>query len=313
VGSEGPFSDERVEFQLSQRADFFEEEVGLETTLKRPLVNTRDEPHADPRRYRRLHVIVGDANLAEVATFLKIGTTSVILAMIEDDFLAGTDLTLADPVRDFRLVSHDLTLQRLLEMADGRRMRALDVQWELYKTARKYAGERGMECVGGEEAGGEILTRWETALHGLETNPEVLDRQLDWVAKRQLLEAYRSRHGLSWTSRKLAAMDLQYHDVRPERSLFARLDMERLTTDEEVDMATKRPPESTRAYFRGRCLAMWASQVTAANWDSLVFDLGVDPLRRVPMMDPLKGTAAHVATLLDRCSNPAELLEHLEA
>jgi proteasome accessory factor A len=300
-----------VTFQLSQRADFFEEEVGLETTLKRPIVNTRDEPHADAQKYRRLHVIVGDANLAEVSTFLKVGTTALVLSMIEDDWLGGRDFTLQAPVAAIRRVSYDLSLATPLALADGTTMTALEIQWEYLDLARKYADEHGLDCVGGDEVGREVLRRWEAVLMALETDPMDLAGELDWVAKYRLIDGYRERHGLAWSDPKLAAMDLQYHDVRPGRSLFAKLHTERLLSEEAVVEAITEPPAGTRAYFRGRCLQRWAGAIAAANWDSMVFDLGSDPLRRVPMMEPLKGTAAHVDTLLEGCTSPAELLERL--
>jgi len=302
-----------VTFQLTQRADFFEEEVGLETTLKRPIVNTRDEPHCDAQKYRRLHVIVGDANLSEVTTFLKVGATALVLSMIEDDWFSRADrnYTLANPVQSMRRVSYDLTLRRPMELADGRTMTALDMQWEHLDLARKYAEDRGLDSVGGEEMGRDILRRWEQVLTGLETDPLSLATTLDWVAKYRVINGYRERHGLSWRDPKLAAMDLQYHDVRPERSLYARLGMIRLLDESSVIEAMTEPPKTTRAYFRGKCLERWGSQVAAANWDSLVFDLGTDPLRRVPMMEPLRGTAAHVDALLEGCQSPAELLERL--
>ncbi|MDQ1374748.1 MAG: Pup amidohydrolase [Actinomycetota bacterium] len=299
-----------VPFQLTQRADFFEEEVGLETTLKRPIVNTRDEPHADAQKYRRLHVIVGDANLAEISTFLKVGVTAIVLCMIEDDWFGERDFTLAAPVQAMRKVSYDLDLTLPLELATGRTISALEIQWEHLDLARKYAEDRGLEAVG-EEVGADVLRRWEHVLTHLETDPMALAGQLDWVAKYQLLDAYRERHGLNWSSPRLAAMDLQYHDVRPEKSLYHRLPMERLFTDAQVDEATHEPPKRTRAYFRGKCLQKWASSIAAANWDSMVFDLGGDPLRRVPMMEPLKGTAAMVDTLLEECESPADLLDRL--
>jgi proteasome accessory factor A len=311
VGSEAPgTSSETVPFQLTQRAEFFEEEVGLETTLKRPLVNTRDEPHADASKYRRLHVIVGDANLAEVSTYLKVGVTAIILAMIEDDELHGLDLTLASPVLAHRTVSYDLALAAPLELADGRRMTALEMQWEELDRARKYAETRGLEAVG-DEVGRDVLARWEAVLSALETDPMSLAGQLDWVAKYQLVGAYRDRHRLGWGDPKLAALDLQYHDVRPGRSLFSRCNLERLVTEESVIEAVTEPPRDTRAYFRGRCLQRWSSSIAAANWDSLVFDLGTDPLRRVPMMEPLRGTAGHVDTLLGAVETPSELVEAL--
>ena len=312
LGSEVLTGDAQIPFQLTQRADFFEEEVGLETTLKRPIVNTRDEPHADAQRYRRLHVIVGDANLCEVATYLKVGVTALVLAMIEDDYFGDVDLTLAAPVQSLRKVSYDLSLSTALELADGRTMTALEMQWELLDLGRKYAEDRGLEAVD-DEVGRDVLDRWEATLSALEVDPMTLVRQLDWVAKYQLVDAYRSRHGLEWDDSKLAAMDLQYHDVRPEKSLFARLDIEHIVDEASVQEAITEPPPSTRAYFRGRCLQKWASSIAAANWDSLVFDLGTDPLRRVPMMEPLRGTAAHVDSLLEGCQTPAELLAALES
>jgi len=314
VGTETPALDKtKVTFQISQRAEFFEEVIGLETTLKRPIVNTRDEPHADPRRFRRLHVIVGDANLSEVATFLKVGTTALVLAMVEDDVSPPRDLTPADPVRAMHQVSSDLALDRPIAMADGTSATALAVQWELFTQARKYADHHGLSVLGDEEVGERVLERWETVLHRLEQDPSTLDHQLDWVAKRKVVDAYRDRHGCSWDDGRLAALDLQYHDLRPERSLFARLGMERLVDDDAVDRAVTLPPAETRAWFRGQCLARWPEAVVTANWDSLVFDLGTDPLRRVPMMDPLRGTAAHTAALLEASATPAQLLERLSA
>jgi proteasome accessory factor PafA2 len=312
VGCEAAgLSGKDVPFQISQRADFFEEEVGLETTLKRPIVNTRDEPHCDAQKYRRLHVILGDANLSEVSTYLKVGTTAIVLSMIEDDEL-GRDLSLASPVQALRQVSYDLSLAKPLELANGTRATALEIQWQYLDFAKKYAESRGLESVG-EEVGADVLQRWESVLHALETDPMSLATQLDWVAKFQLLSAYRERHGLDWTDTKLRAMDLQYHDIRPARSLSTRVGLERLTTDAEVTAAMTDPPRTTRAWFRGRCLQRWGSAVVAANWDSLVFDVGGDPLRRVPMMEPLRGTAALLEDVVESCETPAELIARLGA
>jgi proteasome accessory factor A len=311
VGTEAPgLTSDDVPFQISQRADFFEEEVGLETTLKRPIVNTRDEPHADAQRYRRLHVIVGDANVAEVATFLKVGTTALVLSMLEDDFLPR-DLSIASPVAALRKVSYDVSLRQPLDLVDGTKMTALEIQWELFDRAKKYAETQGLESIGPPEVGAELMTRWEQVLSGLETDPSSLAGQLDWVAKKRVLDAYRERGDLRWDDARLAAMDLQYHDLRPGKSLASRVGLERLTTDAEVARATFEPPPDTRAYFRGKCLQRWASQIVAANWDSMVFDIGGDPLRRVPMMDPTRGTEAHVGRLMEDCDSPAELLERL--
>jgi proteasome accessory factor A len=233
--------------------------------------------------------------------------------MIEDDWFAraNRELTMQSPVSALRKVSYDLQLERPLEMSDGKTMTALEMQWEHLDLAKKYAEDCGLDSVGGDEVGNEILRRWEQTLEGLESDPMSLAKQLDWVAKYRLVSAYRERHGLSWQDHKLAAMDLQYHDVDPKRSLFVRLGMEKVLEPEEVARAVTEPPESTRAYFRGKCLERWSSSIAAANWDSLVFDLGTDPLRRVPMMEPLRGTRAHVEELLSSVSSPAELLERL--
>jgi len=310
VGCELPHRDRsHIEFQLTQRADFFEEEVGLETTLKRPIINTRDEPHADPLRYRRLHVIVGDANLCEVATFLKLGTTAIVLGMVEDDVLDST-VAVADPVRALQAVSWDLTLSEPLVLTDGRTATAMDLQWELLESAQKYLLDRGPESVGGPIAE-QVVERWEQVLSGLERDPTSLIGQVDWVTKRHLVDGFRDRHALSADDLRLAALDLQYHDLRPGRSLFARMGAEVLVDPADVLRATNHPPTDTRAYFRGRCLTLWPERIVAANWDSMVFDVGGEALRRVPMMEPSRGTEEHVGTLLDTCGSVEELLERL--
>jgi proteasome accessory factor PafA2 len=310
VGCELPGRpDDYVPYQMSQRADFFEEEIGLETTLKRPIVNTRDEPHADAQKYRRLHVIVGDANMCEIGTYLKVGTTAIVLALIEDDEL-GDEWVLEDPVRAIRQVSHDPSLKQTIMLGDGRRATALEVQWGLLERARKYEQAHGLECVG-EEVGADVLDRWESLLSGLETDPESVADSVDWVAKRRLIDGYAERHGIPPGSARLKAIDLQYHDLRADRCLASRAGLQTLVSADEVEAAMTQPPSTTRAYFRGRCLAKFPDDVVAANWDSLVFDIGHDPLRRVPMMEPLRGTADHVATLIDTSDTARELLDRL--
>ena len=313
VGCEQPgrlFED--VPYQLSQRADFFEEEIGLETTLKRPIVNTRDEPHADPQKYRRLHVIVGDANMSEVATYLKVGTTSLVLAMIEDDAL-GDDWMLGQPVPAIRQVSHDVTLTQTIQLASGQRATALEVQWGLLERARKYEQSHGLEALGGDEIGRDILQRWEQVLTGLESDPDSVANVVDWVAKRRLVDGFSERHGIAPAAPKLKAIDLQYHDMRVERCLALRAGLDTMVSESDYTAAMTDPPRSTRAFFRGRCLQKFAEDIVAANWDSLVFDVGRDPLRRVPMMEPLRGTADHVATLIDESETASELLDRLGA
>jgi proteasome accessory factor A len=300
-----------VPYQISQRADFFEEEVGLETTLKRPIVNTRDEPHCDPSKYRRLHVIVGDANMSETATLVKVGVTAIILAMIEDDVL-GDGLALANPVAAIRQISHDPSLQRSVLLRDGRRATALEIQWGLLELALKYERSHGLEPVG-VEVGREVLGLWEGILNGLESDPALVAHQVDWVAKQRIVDAYAERHAARPGDARLKALDLQYHDLRADKCLARRVGLDVLADEADVRDAMINPPTTTRAYFRGRCLAKWPGEIVAANWDSMVFDIGRDPLRRVPMMEPLRGTAESVARLIDESDTPAELLARLGA
>jgi len=312
VGSEAPGTRrDEVPFQLTQRADFFEEEVGLETTLKRPIINTRDEPHADAQKYRRLHVIAGDANMAEVATFLKLGTTAIVLAMVDDDAL-GDPVVLASPVPAMHQVSQDLSLELPLRLTDGSTATALELQWRIFTAAQDYAASHGLEAVG-TAVGEQILSRWQAVLEALERDPMELATQVDWVAKYRLFDGYRQRHGLEWGDARLAAMDLQYHDLRPASSLARRVGLERLTDDADVAAAVSQPPPSTRAYFRGRCLERFPDAVVAANWDSLVFDVGTPSLQRVPMLEPGRGTRAAVGDLIDAATSAEDLLARLRS
>jgi proteasome accessory factor A len=298
-------------FQLAQRSDFFEEEVGLETTLKRPIINTRDEPHADPDRFRRLHCIVGDGNMCEVANFLKVGTTAIVLSMIEDGFLQD-DMSLHRPVASIRTISHDPTLRRTVQRSDGTSATAVEIQWDFFERAQKYLEDQDPEPVRAE-----VMRRWEETLSALETDPMRLHRQLDWVAKLRLLEGFRDRDGLDWNDPKMHLLDLQWHDLRPDRGLYYRLvrqdEVERLVDDEAIAAAVTTPPDDTRAWFRGTALKRFGTEIVAANWDSLVFDLGTDPLRRVPMMDPTRGTKAGTEALFDAAETAADLLEALSA
>ena len=300
-------------FQISQRADYFEVEVGLETTLKRPIINTRDEPHADAERYRRLHVIIGDANMSELSNYLKLGSTALVLAMIEERFLS-VELTVDNPVQALHAVSHDPSLRTLVPLKSGRRMTAVQLQMEYLEQARKYVEDRFGADV--DEITADVLDRWESALTRLERDPMTLSKELDWVAKLELMNGYRNRDGLDWDAPRLHLVDLQYSDVRLDRGLYNRLAargrIERLVEEPAITHAVTEPPEDTRAYFRGRCLAQYADEVAAASWDSVIFDLpGYDSLQRVPTMEPLRGTKAHVGELLDRCRTATELVAAL--
>ena len=301
---------DEIPYQISQRADFFEVEVGLETTLKRPIVNTRDEPHADPEKYRRLHVIIGDANMSEVATYLKTGITAIVLMMIEDEAVTEP-FALENPVQALRAISHDLSCRRTVRLKDGRAVRAVDIQWGYHEMASKYIARHDVPAWAAD-----VMTRWEETLSALEDDPRKLERQLDWVAKLSTLSSYRDKHGLEWNDPKLALLDLQYHDVRLDKGIANVLirngKLERLSTEDEVQRAIEAPPTDTRAYFRGRCLAQFPQQVAAASWDSVIFDLGAETLQRVPMHEPLRGTESSTKRLLDSCRTAGDLIDKIK-
>ncbi len=303
-------------FQLSQRADFFEAEVGLETTLNRPIINTRDEPHADAAKHRRLHVITGDANLSEISTYLKVGTAALVLAMISSGGL-GTNLRLLRSVPAMQTVSHDPSCTARLELADGRTMTAIQLQQAYLDACSTWHDGPGADLSAEHrDENDDLLNRWQGVLDQLRRDPTELADQLDWVAKLALLESYRSRDALGWDAAKLSLIDLQYADVSPQRSLYAALvargKMRRLVDDDAVERARTQPPADTRAYFRGRVMEKFAPNVVAASWDSVIFDVpGRTALQRVPLLDPLRGTQAQVGELLDGCTDVAELFTAL--
>jgi len=221
------------------------------------------------------------------------------------------DLGIADPVSELKAVSHDPSLNHLIRMRDGRRLTALDIQWAFYERARAYVDDRQGADV--DEITADVLLRWEDALDKLGRDPMLCAGELDWVAKLRLLEGYRERESLGWSSHKLQLVDLQYSDVRPEKGLYQRLvargSMATLFAEDEVQRAIVEPPDDTRAYFRGRCLAKYPAEVVAASWDSVIFDVGRESLVRVPMMEPERGTKKHVGALFDKCPSAKDLLE----
>src|SRR2546422_4158412 len=234
---------------LSQRAPHICQEISGATTSSRSIINTRDEPHADAERYRRLHVIVGDSNMSEVATYLKIGTTALVLDMIEDGFF-DRDYSLQSPVQAIRDISHDPTLKETIKLKDGRAVSALQLQQEYLEYATRY-----VNTVASDEASRDVLARWTDIIEKLATDPMQLERELDWVIKRQWIESYMTRNRLSWRDPKISLMDLQYHDIRPDRGIYYKLaarDMvDRITDDETIQRAKHQPPQTTRARLRG--------------------------------------------------------------
>ena len=309
AGRVGSDAAPEASFQLSQRADFFEAEVGLETTVRRPLMNTRDEPHADPDRWRRLHVINGDANLCEVATLVKVGAMLLVLRAVAAGAL-GDPIELEDPLRAFRTVSRDTTLRATLPLTDGRRVTALDLQEGLRDACADLVAREGARP--GEEL---VLGWWTRLLDTARADPAALGGLVDWATKLAVLEAYRERHGLGPEDARVRMLDLQYHDVRRDRGLHHRLvaagRVVRLTTDAEVERAMTVPPEDTRAWFRGRCIARFPDAVVAAGWDSVVLDTGAEALVRLPLDEPGRGTRARVGDLVEEAVDAADLLARL--
>ncbi len=299
------------DYQLSQRADFFETEVALDTMVKRPIINTRDEPHADREKYRRLHVIVGDSNMSEYTIYLRNGATALVLAMIEDGAITK-DLSLHDPVRAIKEVSHDPSCRKELELANGRRMTAVQIQAEYLEMARRRFGNGS-----GEAWAGDVLDRWEHVLDGLGRDPMELCREIDWLIKLALIQGFKERKELDWDSPQVHMLDLQYHDLRPDKGLYYLLErqgkVERIVEDEEIRRAIHDPPEDTRAYFRGSCLKLFGSEVFGVNWDSISFGIGDEPIKRVLMAEPLKGSKVHVEDLLSRSPSAADLVRNLKA
>ncbi len=304
----------KMVYQLSQRADFFEAEVGLETTFKRPIINTRDEPHSDAERFRRLHVIVGDANMSDTATYLKMGTTSLVISMLESGFLIGKDLTVEEPLRAMYAVSHDVALQKRLTLTGDRHMSAIEIQREFWEMCALYCeAEYGADI---DDQTRDLLQQWGSVLDRLDEDPLGCADILDWAAKYRLMQAYRTRDNLDWSAPQLQAIDLQYADIRPERGLALRLEQRgqllRMFSDDEVEHARLFAPRDTRAYFRGECLRRFPNEIAAASWDSIVFDLpGQESLVRVPTMEPARGTFDHVGPLFDQAESAEELIKLL--
>ena len=301
-----------IDFQISQRSDFFEITLGANTTANRPIINTRDEPHADKTRFRRLHVILGDANMCEVAGLLKIGATRLVLQMLEDDFL-NFDFTLENPVRAIMEISHDIGLNTPLVLESGSTIMPLEVQMQFLAAAEQYCSAPENNT----EENKLVLRHWRRVLEGLADDPMQLDGALDWVTKYRLLERHIRRKGLSWRHSRVRRMDIFYHDIRPGKGLYHILEREGkvervLDGEERVKYFINNPPEDTRAYFRSQCLHKYGKSVVDANWDVLGFEAGKDRLKKVPLPDPGKGTKELVNDLLKSSSNAEELLANLQ-
>ncbi len=286
-----------AQFSISQRAEHIWEGVSSATTRSRPIINTRDEPHADAERYRRLHVIVGDSNMSEYATFLKVGTTSIMLRMLEEPNVVLRDMTLENPIRAIREISHDTSCTRRVKLANGREVSALDIQSEYLNRALRFAASR--DLLPFEE---KALGMWQHCLTGIEKDPLSLDRECDWVIKHRLIEAYRARHDLDLAHPRVALVDLQYHDINRERGLFHRMQqkglVERTCTDEEIDLAVEEPPQTTRARLRGEFIRTAKERRRDYTVDWVHLKLNDQAQRTVLCKDPFKAHDERVERLI---------------
>jgi proteasome accessory factor A len=282
---------------ISQRAEHVWEGVSSATTRSRPIINTRDEPHADAERYRRLHVIVGDSNMSEYATFLKVGATSILLRMLEDPAVVLRDMTLENPIRAIREISHDTSLQRRVRLANGREASALEIQAEYLTRAKRYEETKGLSRL--EE---QALGMWEHCLTGLESDPLSLSRECDWITKFHLIERYREKHDLPLTHPKISLIDLQYHDVNRERGLFYKLQrggmVERICTDDQIDVAVEQPPQTTRAKLRGEFIRRAKERRRDFTVDWVHLKLNDQAQRTVLCKDPFKSRDERVEKLI---------------
>ncbi|MDA8292559.1 MAG: Pup--protein ligase [Actinomycetota bacterium] len=283
---------------VSQRAEHIWEGVSSATTRSRPIINTRDEPHADAERFRRLHVIVGDSNMSEYATYLKIGVMSILLRMLEDPGVVLRDMTLEDPIRAIREISHDLTCRRRVRLANGREASAFDIQQEYLSRAVRYADTRGLSPM--ED---RALAMWQHCMDGIEKDPLTLDRECDWVIKHRIVEAYRARHGLPLGSPQVALLDLQYHDVSRERGIFYRMQakgaVERIVTDEAIEEATEHAPATTRARLRGEFIRRAKERRRDFTVDWVHLKLNDQTQRTVLLKDPFRAHDERVERLIE--------------
>jgi proteasome accessory factor A len=283
---------------VSQRAEHIWEGVSSATTRSRPIINTRDEPHADAERYRRLHVIVGDSNMSEVTTLLKVGAANLVLEMVEQG-VQFRDFSLDNPIRAIREISHDLTGRRTVRLAGGREASALDIQREYHSRAVDHVARRGSDPMSER-----ILELWGRTLDAVEQEDySLIDREVDWAIKLRLLERYRNKHGLELSSPRIAQLDLAYHDIRRGRGLFDMLQrkdlVDRATEDGEIEAAKDTPPQSTRAKLRGDFIA--AAQAAGRDFtvDWVHLKLNDQAQRTVLCKDPFRAVDERVERLIN--------------
>ncbi len=310
VGSEN--GSHYVDYQISQRADFFSSIFGAGTTANRPLVNTRDEPHADRKRFRRLHLILGDANMSEYSAFLKIGTTRLVLKMIEDDFIHA-NMALDNPVKANIDISHDLNLKKKIKLADGRKFSSIEIQRIYLEEAQQYCTEIA-NC---NEDDHETLKEWALILDKMSEEPRQLNREIDWLIKLWFIERYKERKGLYWSDPRLKKIDIYYHCLSKEIGLYYALEQQNkvrqvINDRGAIEEFINQPPKDSRAYFRARCLNKFSQQIVEANWDSISFKTNGNRIKRLLLPDPQKGTYNLVNDLVEQSNTVEELLKNLK-
>jgi proteasome accessory factor A len=302
---------ENIGYQISQRADYIEAHVGLETTMKRPIINTRDEPHADPKISRRLHVIIGDANMSDFANILKVGSTALVISMIEDGFVDFDEVDLLNPVGVVKDISHDLDMKNIYLTNSGKKFSAIDIQeWYLEKS-KLYLSQ-----IGYDNNSRQVIDFWEQAVSGLKNNKEDLADRVDWIAKLALINRYQEKEILSLKDDLIQSLDFKYSEITSDDGIAQVLRrknfLKQYLDASEVDKAISEPPTDTRAWFRGKALSKFSTSIAAASWDSLILDIDKNqPLFRISTTDPLKGTKSLTGEIISQSDTALDLVNSI--
>jgi proteasome accessory factor A len=302
---------ENIGYQISQRADYIEAHVGLETTMKRPIINTRDEPHADPKIRRRLHVIIGDANMSDFANILKVGSTALVISMIEDEFVDFDEVDLLNPVGVVKDISHDLDMKNIYLTNSGKKFSAIDIQeWYLEKS-KSYLSQ-----IGYDDNSRQVIDFWEQALMGLRNNKDDLADRVDWIAKLALINRYKEKQNLTLNDDLIQSLDFKYSEITSDDGIAQVLRrknfLKQYLEASEVDKAISEPPTDTRAWFRGKALSKFSKSIAAASWDSLILDIDKNqPLFRIPTTDPLKGTKSLTGEIISQSDTALDLVNSI--
>jgi proteasome accessory factor A len=302
---------ENIGYQISQRADYIEAHVGLETTMKRPIINTRDEPHADPKIRRRLHVIIGDANMSDFANILKVGSTALVISMIEDEFVDFDEVDLLNPVGVVKDISHDLDMKNIYLTNSGKKFSAIDIQeWYLEKS-KSYLSQ-----IGYDDNSRQVIDFWEQALMGLRNNKDDLADRVDWIAKLALLNRYKEKQNLTLNDDLIQSLDFKYSEITSDDGIAQVLRrknfLKQYLEASEVDKAISEPPTDTRAWFRGKALSKFSKSIAAASWDSLILDIDKNqPLFRISTTDPLKGTKSLTGEIISQSDTALDLVNSI--